>query len=77
MANHPGLCNDKGLQLFLESDNFALDVSGVSVLGSNVTLRYNLVDQASQRGREHRITIDTQYDNFKLQILRNRRMVRD
>ncbi|KAG9055820.1 Vacuolar protein sorting-associated protein 5 [Serendipita sp. 407] len=26
MANHPGLCNDKDLQLFLESDNFALDI---------------------------------------------------
>jgi sorting nexin-1/2 len=26
MANHPGLCHDKDLQLFLESDNFALDV---------------------------------------------------
>ncbi|KIM34480.1 hypothetical protein M408DRAFT_60084 [Serendipita vermifera MAFF 305830] len=26
MANHPGLCNDRDLQLFLESDNFALDI---------------------------------------------------
>ncbi|PVG02045.1 Vps5-domain-containing protein [Serendipita vermifera] len=26
MANHPGLCNDKDLQLFLESDNFSLDI---------------------------------------------------
>ncbi len=25
-ANHPGLCHDKDLQLFLESDNFSLDV---------------------------------------------------
>ncbi|CCA75360.1 related to vacuolar protein sorting-associated protein vps5 [Serendipita indica DSM 11827] len=25
-ANHPGLCHDKDLQLFLESDNFALDI---------------------------------------------------
>lgn len=27
IANHPALCNDIDLKLFLESDNFALDVS--------------------------------------------------
>lgn len=27
IANHPGLCNDPDLRLFLESDNFTLDVS--------------------------------------------------
>ena len=27
IANHPALCNDVDLKLFLESDSFALDVS--------------------------------------------------
>jgi sorting nexin-1/2 len=42
MANHPVLCKDDDLKLFLESDTFSLDVCTAEVLNksdvSNVTL---------------------------------------
>jgi sorting nexin-1/2 len=33
MANHPVLCKDSDLKLFLESDTFALDVSSFLFIG--------------------------------------------
>ncbi|CAG8556066.1 17613_t:CDS:10, partial [Acaulospora colombiana] len=51
MANHPGLCNDKDLQLFLESDNFSLDV-GISVTISVFCHLNGLVSQIKHRRAE-------------------------
>jgi sorting nexin-1/2 len=55
MANHPVLCKDSDLKLFLESDTFAYDVSTTVLQKSKLSLQYGQIKQrkaeiANERG---------------------------